>query len=138
MKFTDQTMKLVFAIVMTGAVFSGAYAFAAVAPDINAALGNGKMAPEYLPIKLLRPQFPRRAVVHDVNGYVILELTVAADGSVLDDSVKVIEAEPEGYFEKVSIKAVKRFKYVPKIVNGKPAAVPGVRYKFTFRVRPDS
>ncbi|MFC3052421.1 energy transducer TonB [Kordiimonas pumila] len=87
---------------------------------------------DYLPLVRVQPQYPRRANERGIEGYVIVELTVAEDGSVPPDSILIIEADPKGYFERESIKAAQKFKYKPKVVNGKGQKVTGVRYKFTF------
>ncbi len=87
---------------------------------------------EYLPIVRVAPQYPRRAQERGIEGYAIVELTVGADGSVPSESVKVIEAEPNGFFESAAIKAAQKFKYKPKVVNGKSQQVTGVTYRFSF------
>ena len=92
---------------------------------------------DYLPLVRVQPQFPRRAQERGVGGYVIVELTVAPDGSVPPESIKIIEAEPKGYFERASIKAAQKFKYKPKVVNGQPQEVVGVTYRFTFNLEDD-
>jgi len=87
---------------------------------------------DYLPLVRVQPQYPRRANERGIEGYVIVELTVSEDGTVPASSIVIIEAEPKGYFERAATKAATKFKYKPKVVNGKPQAVTGVRYKFTF------
>lgn len=87
---------------------------------------------DYLPLVRVQPQYPRRAQERGVEGYVIVELTVNADGTVSPESIQIIEADPKGYFERASRKAAAKFKYKPKVMNGKPMPVSGVRYRFTF------
>ena len=87
---------------------------------------------DYLPLVRVQPQYPRRAQERGVEGYVIVELTVNEDGTVPEESIIVIEADPQGYFETAAKKAAVKFKYKPKVVNGKPQKVTGVRYRFTF------
>lgn len=89
---------------------------------------------DYLPLVRVQPQYPRRAQERGIEGYAIVELTVAADGSVPPESIVVIEAEPSGYFERAAIKAAQKFKYKPKVVNGKGQEVTGVRYRFSFNL----
>lgn len=90
---------------------------------------------DYLPLVRVQPQYPRRAAERGIEGYAIVELTVAEDGSVPKDSIIVIEAEPKGYFEREAIKAAAKFKYKPKVVNGKGQEVTGVRYRFSFNLQ---
>lgn len=89
---------------------------------------------DYLPLVRVQPQYPRRAQERGIEGYAIVELTVAEDGSVPPESIIVIEAEPKGYFERNAIKAAQKFKYKPKVVNGKGQKVTGVRYRFSFNL----
>lgn len=89
---------------------------------------------DYLPLVRVQPQYPRRAQERGVEGFVIVELTVAADGTVPPESIVVIQAEPKGYFERAAIKAAKKFKYKPKVINGKGQEVTGVTYKFSFNM----
>lgn len=89
---------------------------------------------DYLPLVRVQPRYPRRANERGIEGYVIVELTVAEDGTVPPESIRVIEAEPKGYFERAATKAAQKFKYKPKVVNGKGQKVTGVRYKFTFNL----
>ncbi|WP_262694235.1 energy transducer TonB [Kordiimonas aquimaris] len=90
---------------------------------------------DYLPLVRVQPQYPRRAAERGIEGYAIVELTVAEDGTVPRDSIVVIEAEPKGYFEREAIKAAAKFKYKPKVVNGKGQEVTGVRYRFSFNLQ---
>ena len=85
-----------------------------------------------LPLVRVQPQYPRKAVNEKIEGEVIVEITIKADGTVDRDSISIVEATPKGYFEDAAIRAVSMFKYKPKIVNGKPVPVTGVRYKFTW------
>ncbi len=89
---------------------------------------------DYLPLVRVQPQYPRRAQERGIEGYAIVELTVAEDGSVPAESITVIEADPKGYFERAAIKAAQKFKYKPKVVNGKGQKVTGVRYRFSFNL----
>ena len=87
---------------------------------------------DYLPLVRVQPQYPMRAMQRRVEGSVLISLTVSADGTVDKDSIIILEAVPEGFFERAAIGAASKFKYKPKIVNGKAQAVSGVKYRFTF------
>lgn len=89
---------------------------------------------DYMPLVRVQPQYPRRANERGIEGYVVIELTVAADGTVPPESIIVVEAEPKGYFERAASKAAAKFKYKPKVVNGKGQKVTGVRYQFSFNL----
>ncbi|RMF09291.1 MAG: energy transducer TonB [Alphaproteobacteria bacterium] len=87
---------------------------------------------DYLPIVRVQPQYPRRAAERGIEGYVIVELTVTEAGTTTD--IRVVEAQPEGIFDRAAIRAAEKFKYKPKVVNGKPVPVSGVLYQFTFEL----
>ncbi|WP_374764753.1 energy transducer TonB [Yunchengibacter salinarum] len=89
---------------------------------------------DYLPLVRVQPQYPRRARERGIEGYTIVELTVAKDGTVPEDSIRIVEADPKGYFERASRRAAAKFKYKPKVVNGQPQEVTGVQYRFTFQL----
>ena len=87
---------------------------------------------EYLPIVKVAPQYPRRAAQKGIEGYVVVEFTVSTLGTVKDP--KVIEAAPANIFNRAALSAVKKFKYKPKIVNGKAEEVSGVRNIIRFEL----
>ena len=87
---------------------------------------------EYLPIVKVQPMYPRRAAERGIEGYVLIEFTVTALGTV--ENPVVIEAEPKGYFERAALNAARKFKYKPKVVNGEPIPVSGVRNLITFEL----
>ena len=87
---------------------------------------------EYLPIVKVAPIYPRRAQTRGIGGFVLLEFVVTATGSVRDPIV--IEAEPPGVFDRAAIDAVRKFKYKPKVLNGEPIEVWGVRNRITFQL----
>lgn len=87
---------------------------------------------EYLPLVRMEPQYPRRAAERGIEGWVTVEFTVTEDGTVADPFI--LQAEPENIFNRAAIKAVLRFKYKPKVVNGVAQSVEGVRTRFTFQM----
>ena len=87
---------------------------------------------EYLPIVKVTPMYPRRAAERGIEGYVLIEFTVTILGTV--ENPVVIEAEPPGYFERAALNAARKFKYKPKVVNGEPIPVSGVRNLITFEL----
>ena len=107
------------------------------AVDINVDLnvgGTGGFTQdgEYLPIVKVAPIYPRRAQTRGIEGYVVLEFTVTTTGAVRDPVV--VEAKPKGIFDRAASNAALKFKYKPKVVNGQPIEVPGVRNRITFEL----
>lgn len=87
---------------------------------------------DYLPIVKVEPVYPRLAQERGTEGYVVLSFTVSPTGSVIDPVV--IEAQPKGVFEDAAIRAALRFKYKPRVENGKPIAVTGVQHVISFAI----
>lgn len=107
------------------------------AVDVNVDLNVGGVGGfssdgEYLPIVKVAPVYPRRAQTRGIEGYVILEFIVTKTGAVTDPVV--IEAKPPGMFDRAAINAALKFKYKPKVVNGEPIDVAGVRNRITFEL----
>jgi protein TonB len=64
------------------------------------------------------PEFPDIAREQDLSGFVDLEFTVHADGTVGD--VNVLKAKPIGVFEKAAVEAVSKWRYKPIERDGVP------------------
>lgn len=73
---------------------------------------------DLMPLQRIPPQYPRDAARSGITGWVQLEVLVNADGSVR--SAKVLDAKPRGMFEASAVQAVMRWKFKPKIKDGKP------------------
>ncbi len=91
-------------------------------------IGDG----ELVPLIAIRPQYPPRAAQRGIEGWCLVSFTVDGLGNVIEDSIAVVEAEPPGIFDRASIRAVTRFKYQPRIVDGQGVEVPGRQYLFRF------
>ena len=101
--------------------------------SIDAGLnGAGTSDGDYLPIVKVAPQYPRRALKKGIEGYVVLEFTVTTLGTVIDPLV--IESKPKNIFDRAAINAAKKFKYKPKVVEGKAQQVTGVRNIIRFEM----
>lgn len=100
--------------------------------DLNIGAGLQVTDGEYLPIVKVAPQYPRRALSRGIEGYVILEYTVTKQGTVRDPVI--IEADPPNIFNKAATRSALRYKYKPRVVDGEPIEVDGVRTKITFEI----
>lgn len=93
-----------------------------------------KTSSEPRPLVRVQPQYPRKAYTDGIEGKVIVEFSVTPKGTVDKESIVIIDANPAGHFEEAAIRAVTMFKYRPKVVDGIPRTVAGVRYSFTFEI----
>ena len=48
----------------------------------------------------------------------------------------MIDCQPPGVFEEASLRAALKFKYRPRVVDGLPVEVSGVRNQFVFELNP--
>ena len=75
---------------------------------------------EVIPVVRIDPQWPREALLDGIEGWVEVEFTVLPDGSVAD--ARVVDAEPRRVFDRSALRAILRWKFKPRIVNGEPVA----------------
>jgi protein TonB len=85
-----------------------------------ASFGDGDL----IPIVRIEPQWPREALVEGISGYVRLSFTVMEDGAVEPGSVRVIESKPPRLFDSAATRAVSRWKFKPRVVDGKAVRRP--------------
>lgn len=76
-------------------------------------------APKPKRIRYVAPQYPKRALKEGVSGFVTLEFVVNAEGE--PSGVSVVDAKPEGLFERAALSAVKRWRYEPLALSCSPA-----------------
>lgn len=99
--------------------------------NVNIGIGGLSVADgEYLPIVKVAPIYPRRAQSRGIQGYCIVEYTVTRSGAIRD--ARATDCKPRGMFDQASIKAALKFKYKPRVIEGEPVEVSGVRNKFTY------
>jgi periplasmic protein TonB len=87
---------------------------------------------EYLPIVVIQPQYPNRALQRGIEGWCQVMFTVDENGGVLDPVV--VDADPPEIFDSSSLRAVTRFKFNPRTVNGQAVRTPGVQYVFRYNL----
>ncbi|MEW6743448.1 MAG: energy transducer TonB [Planctomycetota bacterium] len=75
------------------------------------------------------PVFPRRALRHGIEGRVVVEFVVDREGHVVN--AEIVEAEPRGYFESETLRALERWQFRPARLRGTPVACR-TRQTFTF------
>jgi protein TonB len=76
------------------------------------------------------PEYPSRAELMGVTeGHVLIEIVVSAEGRV--ESVEVVEASPAGFFESVTLAAVRQWSFTPAIFRGRAVPVRA-RTEVTF------
>lgn len=99
--------------------------------DIGGPGGMNIAEGDYLPIVRVAPVYPARALSRGLEGYVDMEFTVTTTGTVKDP---VVLFSTSSLFERAATRAVLKFKYKPRVVDGVPVEVPGVKTRITFQI----
>ncbi len=86
---------------------------------------------DYLPIVRVAPVYPTRALTRELEGFVDMSFTVTTTGTVKDP---IVLQSTSSLFERAAIKAVLKFKYKPRVVDGVPVEVVGVKTRITFQL----
>jgi protein TonB len=97
--------------------------------DIGGPGGMNIAEGDYLPIVRVAPVYPARALSRGLEGFVDLSFTVTTTGTVKDP---LVIQSTSSLFERAAIRAVLKFKYKPRVVDGVPVEVPGVKTRITF------
>ncbi len=107
----------------------------AFAIDVDVDVGGTDVAiaasdTDVVPIVRVNPQYPLRASERGIEGWVIVEFTISKLGTVKDP--KVLQSHPSSIFDRSALKAIRKWKYNPKIEDGEPVERPGVKVRLTF------
>jgi protein TonB len=95
-------------------------------------LGAAPSDADIIPLVRVNPQYPVRASERGIEGWVIVEFTISAAGTVKNPTV--IEAEPGSIFNRAAIRAIRKWKYKPRIEEGVAVERSGVQVKLTFEL----
>jgi len=106
-----------------------------IKPQISINLKNGVgLSPgdgEYLPIVKVAPAYPRSAQRRCLEGHVVVEFTVTKNGSV--KNLQVVSSS-SSVFEGSAKKAALKFKYKPRVIDGKAVETLSVKNKITYKM----
>ena len=83
------------------------------------------------PLVRIPPRYPRSASRRGIEGVVKVAFTITKDGRVANQ--RVLTANPPGVFDKAAIKAIKKWKFNPKIVDGETVEQTAAQ-EITFRL----
>ena len=89
---------------------------------------------DYLPLVAIAPQYPTRAAQRGIQGWCLVSFTVDGLGNVAEETIVVVDAEPANIFDRSSQRAAARFKFQPRVVDGKGVEVAGVQYLFRYEL----
>ncbi|TKB03728.1 TonB family protein [Alteromonas portus] len=96
--------------------------------NLNSAQGDMQATPQFR----VDPTYPPEASRDGIEGWVKLGFTVSASGAVSD--IKVLDSEPKRVFDRAARRALKKWKYKPKLDGGKPVSQPGMVVVLDFKL----
>ena len=96
---------------------------------------QGRVSGVAQPLVRIEPEYPRRAQETGIEGWVQVQFTVNAAGAVTD--VFVVDSDPKGVFDVAATKAVQRWKYAPKVDEGRPVEMRGMQVILRFDLQGD-
>ncbi|MBY7729861.1 energy transducer TonB [Vibrio echinoideorum] len=85
-----------------------------------------------MPLYRVEPRYPAKALKRGAEGHVIMSFTIDETGRPVD--IQVTDANPRRMFEREAMRALKKWKYQPKVVDGKAIAQVGQTVKLEFKL----
>ena len=71
---------------------------------------------DIVPVVVIRPMYPREAAISGTQGWVKVEFIITEVGTVKDP--RVIDAKPPRVFNREAIRAILKWKFKPRVVDG--------------------
>jgi protein TonB len=85
-----------------------------------------------MPLYRVDAKYPTRAMKQGAEGFVVLSFTIDAQGRPTD--VEILDAKPRRLFEKEAIRALRKWKYQAKVVDGKTIPQQGQTVRIEFKL----
>lgn len=110
---------------------------ATLTPTVNAgdAMSKMKMTAgsdrDIIPLVRINPDYPQRALSRGIEGWVVVQFTISATGTVKD--AQVVDSS-NGIFDDAALKAIARWRYNPKVEEGVAVERVGVQTKLVFKL----
>lgn len=95
-------------------------------------LGAAPADSDAVPVVRIEPMYPRRAAEQFIEGWVQVAFDITTRGTT--KNVRVQKASPKAIFDRAAVQAVKKWKYNPKIVDGKPVERRGLNVRLNFKL----
>jgi len=84
----------------------------------------------YIPIKVVSPKYPRKAIERNITGRVVVQFDVNTLGYI--ENPTIIVAEPSTIFNRAVLAALKEFRFMPLSIDGIPVTTKNVSETFVF------
>jgi len=116
---------------ITGGPYLGAFK---TVPMARQTITPAKINDRVIPTYKVPPIYPPRAMRAGIEGIVTVEFTITADGKV--EEPKIIQADPPKIFDRAVLRAIKKWKFQPRITAGKAVprrATQDIRFRLNNR-----
>jgi len=97
----------------------------------QAGAGGGKSGSS-TPIVRIEPQYPQKAAMQGLEGFVQLSFDITKTGTV--SNVKVLKSQPRRIFDMAAKRALLKWKYKPALEDGKAIAKAGEMVQLDFKL----
>ncbi|MBI1236653.1 MAG: TonB family protein [Alphaproteobacteria bacterium] len=102
------------------------------APDLNSGNVSFNISDRNAqPLVRIPPQYPPRAAERGIEGYCLMQFNVSPDGTPID--IVALECS-SSMFERSSVRAVERWRYSPRIVDGVAQTRTGVQTRLDYQL----
>lgn len=88
---------------------------------------------DVIPLVRFEPEYPPRAIARNIEGWVRVQFTIAANGSIVDPII--VAAEPAGTFEEAALAAIRRWRYQPRVEDGVAVERVGLQTVIRFDLK---
>ncbi len=104
-------------------------------PAIGHGGGISLRGTDHDPIPMVRvpPEYPPSAITRNLEGWVLVRFSITVAGTVRDATV--VSAEPRGIFDQAALKAIARWRYNPRVVDGAAAERVGMETVIRFNLK---
>ena len=87
---------------------------------------------DVIPLVRIAPDYPPRALSRGIEGWVIVQFTITATGSVTD--AIVVDSDPKEIFDEAALRAIARWRYNPRVEGGVAVERVGVQTIIRFQL----
>ena len=94
--------------------------------------GSFKSNQQAMPLYRVEPRYPSRALKRKIEGYVIMSFSIDETGKPFN--VEIQETSPKRMFNRDAVRALKQWKYQPKLLEGKAIVQQNQTVRLEFKL----
>jgi protein TonB len=94
--------------------------------------GDFGVTQNVMPLSRVEPNYPSRALKRNIEGSITLSFNIDPNGRTVD--IKVTSAQPKRIFDREAIRAIKKWRFQPKVVDGVAVSQFGMSQTIEFKM----